>query len=618
MKIKPINVSVKALSHTPQYKMHKYFARRPYNVFSNLVDHYTSEGDIILDPFCGGGVTVYEGCNLKRNVIGVDLNPLAAFITRMQMFTGNVDELKQTINKFISDNVEPLRKIYNFSDGNSDWIEWAYIVKCPECGSDIVLTEDNKIKNGFYKCPNEKCTCHNGIARTKCFSNGEKPIRTKIFKAGKSSVYRFNDSDVDYILNKEAEYLTKNNELIYPKFEFPMNWDRQKEDKLFEKGIRNYKDLYSSRNLYALSNIFKEVLNEKKNGNKFADYLYFIFSSTLRYTNKMSKVTENWEGGNPTCMDKHAYYLPNSFIENNVVNVFIDRANSIIKGCAFSKTNLPGDVNEVNSFDFTKETNNYWVINGSSDSLPLEDECVDIVITDPPYGSNVQYAELSVVWNAWYQLYANKDNYIYREKEAVSNRKSNYDGAKTELDYGNLLYGIYKEAYRVLKPESYMVFTFNNKNVNVWLAMLKAVAKAGFILAEDGVLFQDFIASYKNTSHLKYEGNVQGDFIYSFVKTSNPVIESFDGLCVEDVIEKSIIDVKAKISVNESLTSEELYKRLFSILASNLMKFISYKNSIKEEINYLDFEERSIDKHLDKYFSSNGEGWIIKGDKVNE
>ena len=48
------------------------------------------------------------------------------------------------------------------------------------------------------------------------------------------------------------------------------------------------------------------------------------------------------------------------------------------------------------------------------------------------------------------------------------------------------------------------------------------------------------------------------------------------------------------------------------------MKFISYKNSIKEEINYLDFEERSIDKHLEKHFSSNGEGWIIKGDKVNE
>lgn len=39
--IEPIKESVKAKGHTAQYKMHKYFARRPYNVFSNLVNYYT-------------------------------------------------------------------------------------------------------------------------------------------------------------------------------------------------------------------------------------------------------------------------------------------------------------------------------------------------------------------------------------------------------------------------------------------------------------------------------------------------------------------------------------------------------------------------------------------------
>ena len=82
----PLKRSVKAEGHTPQYKMHKYFARRPYNVFKHIIKHYSSKGDIVLDSFCGGGVTVFEAAALERNVVGVDLNPLAAFISRMQMF----------------------------------------------------------------------------------------------------------------------------------------------------------------------------------------------------------------------------------------------------------------------------------------------------------------------------------------------------------------------------------------------------------------------------------------------------------------------------------------------------------------------------------------------------
>jgi len=60
---------VEAKQHSPAYMMHRYFARRPYNVFSELIKHYTEEGDVILDPFCGGGVTIVEGLLLKRKVI---------------------------------------------------------------------------------------------------------------------------------------------------------------------------------------------------------------------------------------------------------------------------------------------------------------------------------------------------------------------------------------------------------------------------------------------------------------------------------------------------------------------------------------------------------------------
>ena len=66
---------------------------RPHNVFSELVSHYTQPGEIILDPFCGGGVTVVEGLQLKRKVIGVDLNPLATYVTETEVAPVNLDKL---------------------------------------------------------------------------------------------------------------------------------------------------------------------------------------------------------------------------------------------------------------------------------------------------------------------------------------------------------------------------------------------------------------------------------------------------------------------------------------------------------------------------------------------
>lgn len=51
------------------------FARTAINTFSN-------PGDLILDPYMGGGTTVVEAIAANRNIVGTDLNSLAAFITK--------------------------------------------------------------------------------------------------------------------------------------------------------------------------------------------------------------------------------------------------------------------------------------------------------------------------------------------------------------------------------------------------------------------------------------------------------------------------------------------------------------------------------------------------------
>ena len=64
------------------YGVHPYFTRRPANVVRDYLKHYSEEGDTVLDPFGGTGVTAIEAFLLGRRAIQNDLNPFANFIAR--------------------------------------------------------------------------------------------------------------------------------------------------------------------------------------------------------------------------------------------------------------------------------------------------------------------------------------------------------------------------------------------------------------------------------------------------------------------------------------------------------------------------------------------------------
>ncbi len=620
-RIKPIKKSVEAKGHTSQYRMHKYFARRPYNVFNNLIRHYSNKNDIILDCFCGGGVIVFEGASLERKVVGVDINPLATFITRMQMFNGDTDLLVKVYEDFVDQIKQNYEHWYSidFSDdsGVCEWIEWVYAVRCPHCGQQIILIEENKIKNGIYRCDNISCegASGSGVKRIECLPDISIPLRVK-YKSNKTGEITTRAIEsIDQMCNIDKLLDNSNNLKYAPNFEIPMDWDRQHEDKLKERGVVEYKDLFTERNYAINCCIFNDIICMKETlPLDIYEMLYFLFSSALRYTNNMTRVTDNWEGGNPTSMDKHAYWLPNQYVETSVVDIISKRAKSIINGVEYSKVNLPESCKEAKSFDELPEKGGFLVLNRSSSDLPIPDKSIDVVITDPPYGSNVQYAELSAVWNAWYESFSGLNDYIFKDEEAVVNRKIKAPGAKTEMDYEELLYNIFAECNRVLKDGGYMVFTFNNKNIKVWIAMMRAVARAGFYLPDDGVLFQDFIKSYKNTAHLKYAGNIHGDFIYSFVKGKSPAPTVLNGYTLQQVIEQNIdMRIEQLYKKRKKYATTELYQKIFSKLVGVLMEYIVEHIDNEEEMLKVEtYSDDYIDNLLKKKLNYINEKWVKK------
>ena len=156
--LKPIDHGALAKPHTPIYKIHRYFARRPYSVFYELIKHYSNPGGIVLDPFCGGGVTVVEGLKLRRKLIGVDLNPLATFVTKMECTDINLDKLEGTfkkitnavkngISKFYLSKCPKCKKLTPFH-----WMKWSYVFECPNCKKKVAIEKLKKYGSGRYEC----------------------------------------------------------------------------------------------------------------------------------------------------------------------------------------------------------------------------------------------------------------------------------------------------------------------------------------------------------------------------------------------------------------------------------------------------------------------------------
>lgn len=614
--VKILEQGIKAEPHTPPYRIHRYFARRPWNVFNQLIKIFSNESDIILDPFCGGGVTIYEGLRLNRKVVGFDINPLSTFIVN-NMVKRNIDLvtlnrdfqilvtfLEELYDPFESVEYESRQKLLIEKKKFTDWYEIAHVIYCNYCGNKILISNENKIQNGRYSCPNVSCKGNiknNGFVEPKnckrygyqylysitAIPNSKKRVTKRL---AKSDLKRIEDH-IKFLKNK-----IKKSKIEIPKDEIPLDWDRQSEDLLQKKGIYTFQDLFTKRNLYINLLLLNKIrlLNTSKEN---YEILRFVFSDSLRDTNIMAFTNENWQSGKPTTWAKHAYWIPSQFCELNVLYPFQKSFKAIESALRFNNKQTYV-LKRAYSFKEIFGDKNYYLVNESLDNSDLSRNQVDAIITDPPYGSNVQYLELSHFWYVW-----NKD--LYPEKrpdfaeEAVANRKKNFPGAKSYYDYEENLYRVFRKAFLVLKPNKYMVLTFNNRDVKAWLALLLSIFRAGFSLERGGLYFQDGIKNYKQTAHTKAEGSPYGDFIYVFKKDQNKsFIKKYEDQnslvnSINESVEKYMQIYKQSIK-----DRNEIKRRIFLEIIPNIERFAKSNLQSGKGHNLYDIYKKDFLKEL--------------------
>jgi hypothetical protein len=135
----------------------------------------------------------------------------------------------------------------------------------------------------------------------------------------------------------------------------------------------------------------------------------------------------------------------------------------------------------------------------------VPDGSIHYVFTDPPFGSNIFYADSSFLWEAW--LGQATDT----ELEAVVHQSQRAQhGGKNLQDYEKLMADAFTEIARVLRPSCWASVMFHNSSDEVWSALQRAIESAGFQVAA-AVAFDKSQPSFKGL-----KGRLAGEKVPSF------------------------------------------------------------------------------------------------------
>lgn len=115
-----------------------------------LIQSLTKKEDLILDPFAGSGVTLIEAARLKRNFIGVDINPFALNIIQAKLkLLGYIDlawfqQIEEEINNktLLIESNEDYCKKNNISEEVIKWFHKNTLKQLFCLHSIVKLTED--------------------------------------------------------------------------------------------------------------------------------------------------------------------------------------------------------------------------------------------------------------------------------------------------------------------------------------------------------------------------------------------------------------------------------------------------------------------------------------------
>lgn len=519
----PYAADVSEGKNNPIYNAHSYHTKVPHPAIMRYILHYTQPGDIVFDGFAGTGMTgvasslcgkpdqsfkqKIESENTsviwgKRNSICADLSPLASNICAnynskndLNIFAVdaiNIIEKSEKLLGWVYDVFDEKRKI----KGIVNYIVWSDVFLCSSCNNEVIFFNNavdrvNKKVKSSFDCPhcstslskNELKNCYETVIDL-CTGNVKKvqkqtPVLVNYYTGKKRYEKEFDRSD-QLLLDKISQYKIDG---YYPKDLIIDGYNTSQPIK--SHGLTNLYDFYTKRNLLVLSELHKYLCINPLYSLLFTSVCSSLSSRLVRYN----------LGNRGNGVLNGTLYISSLNAEANIFKLLKGKLKDILSALSLNNHTQVTSV-------------------ASATNSGIEENSIDYIFTDPPFGANIMYSELNLIWESWLKVKTNNN------EEAIENKFQN----KTTLDYQSLMSYCFKEYYRILKPNKWMTVEFSNTSAAVWNGIQTAIQNAGFVIANLAAIDKKQ-GSFKAVSTVTA---VKQDLVISCYKPSSKFDQKFN------------------------------------------------------------------------------------------
>jgi putative DNA methylase len=531
--------------HLPPVSVYRWWARRTESVNGAIVDAFLVDRpgrNLIADPFSGGGVIPLAALIRGQRVYAQDLNPWAADGLAVMLGLPDPVEL-ETAWRAVEDETKVFfRSAYEtkFRDGAPGVIAHTFRVataKCSACGErnrlfphamvSLIQRKERGATAAFLACPSGHLFLGDSISSCKCPEckrrvdpNADYTSR-RIAKCSACSaeaklenwaaagtwawevvlVERANGDRRQIDTPTAAEVRQANSRRWSASMDLGLIPDGQETRVLLRHGFRSWVDIYPRRQRAAIETLLTAV-ESATSDRQVRQSLRLIVIGAAEMAGHLSR-WDRWYLKSYEAMANHRFNFTTFSVEPNVwgsalagrgtvtrrLKQFL-RAARWLKERTGENPYVEGPLHARVRRALSDKVD-VRVVCGSSERMMLDDQVVDLVLTDPPYHDDVQYGELSLPFRAWSAMSTEA-----LVGEAVVNDATGHNAECGE--YRDLLQRIFSEATRTLRSDGHLVFSYANRDPEAWIDLFSALQAAGLRSAGCAV-----VHSENETDHAK-------------------------------------------------------------------------------------------------------------------
>ncbi len=448
------------------------------------------------------------------------------------------------------------------------------LLQCPKCENNFEK-KSHIAKRGRYYC--NHCD-HTGKIVDVNIKQGRPSERLYAIEyycpSCKTRDYKRADTE-DFDLYQQAcrELKSIQDQLPLPQQKIPMG---AKTQELLNHQILSFMEMFNARQLLCLGKLLREILQIPDQNLR--EFFLITFSTALEYNNLLCEYhRKNHYIYN--LFRKHAFPATLNPVENNVWGAklgtgtfknFFAKTIRIKEFCQKPYEYYIAENGEakrqpmirpivaktVSSYPalLKNPSESVYLYCGSSDQIQIPGNSIDLVITDPPYYDNVQYAELSDFYYVWLRL-GLKDYYPWfgapltpKKAEIVKNVKI----GKTGEDYQQGLSAVFQEISRVLKTDGLLIFTFHHKQLNAWASIVQSLLDNKFYITA----VYPVRAEMETSTQIRGKKSIEFDVVFvcrKRLKEPEPVMWE----ALQSSIKHSVENKLKSLSSNGDMLSKE-------------------------------------------------------------